>query len=206
MTDIKPIETIYNGYRFRSRLEARWAVFFDSLGVDYEYEPEGFSNNGVLYLPDFLIHGVEAIHCMEWTQDVYVEVEGVPDQASADKVFTFSRGSRQRASGNPDSIPIWVVGNIPDPDDYINSMEEQRSQRCEKTRCIKNHCSLCINDFGPLDGDMCFSFSLDYTDHLIFRGADSSYDYGKWSDEIQKAFRKARQARFEHGETPNIRR
>lgn len=25
---IKPIETIYNGYHFRSRLEARWAVFF----------------------------------------------------------------------------------------------------------------------------------------------------------------------------------
>jgi len=27
MADIKPIETIYNGYKFRSRLEARWAVF-----------------------------------------------------------------------------------------------------------------------------------------------------------------------------------
>lgn len=40
MSDIKPIETIYNGYRFRSRLEARWAVFFDALGVEYQYEPE----------------------------------------------------------------------------------------------------------------------------------------------------------------------
>ena len=28
---IKAIETVYNGYRFRSRLEARWAVFFDAL-------------------------------------------------------------------------------------------------------------------------------------------------------------------------------
>ena len=28
---IKPIETKYNGYRFRSRLEARWAVFFDMI-------------------------------------------------------------------------------------------------------------------------------------------------------------------------------
>ena len=27
---IKPIETNYKGYRFRSRLEARWAVFFDA--------------------------------------------------------------------------------------------------------------------------------------------------------------------------------
>ena len=29
MSDIKAIETYYKGYRFRSRLEARWAVFFD---------------------------------------------------------------------------------------------------------------------------------------------------------------------------------
>ena len=38
----KAIETIYNGFRFRSRLEARWAVFFDNLSVKYRYEPEGF--------------------------------------------------------------------------------------------------------------------------------------------------------------------
>ena len=35
MSDIKPIETVYNGYRFRSRLEARWAVFFDEAGIEY---------------------------------------------------------------------------------------------------------------------------------------------------------------------------
>lgn len=42
MSEIKSIETYYNGYRFRSRLEARWAVFFDAAGIKYEYEPEGF--------------------------------------------------------------------------------------------------------------------------------------------------------------------
>jgi len=51
---IKAIETVYNSYRFRSRLEARWAVFFDTLGVPYEYEPEGFElRGGNRYLPDF---------------------------------------------------------------------------------------------------------------------------------------------------------
>ena len=51
---IKAIPTEYNGYRFRSRLEARWAVFFDKLGIDYEYEIEGYEvANGVWYLPDF---------------------------------------------------------------------------------------------------------------------------------------------------------
>ncbi len=54
MASIKPIETVYNGYRFRSRLEARWAVFFDVLDVKYEYESEGY-DLGILgwYLPDF---------------------------------------------------------------------------------------------------------------------------------------------------------
>jgi len=39
---MKPIETVYKGYCFRSRLEARWAVFFDALGIKYYYEHEGF--------------------------------------------------------------------------------------------------------------------------------------------------------------------
>lgn len=30
MSEIKAIDTYYKGYRFRSRLEARWAVFFDA--------------------------------------------------------------------------------------------------------------------------------------------------------------------------------
>lgn len=49
-----PITTEYNDYRFRSRLEARWAVFFDSLGITYKYEEEGYDlGDGVRYLPDF---------------------------------------------------------------------------------------------------------------------------------------------------------
>jgi hypothetical protein len=66
--EIKAIETQYKGYRFRSRLEARWAVFFDASGIEFEYEPEGFDlawtwhgspppglpvEWSVKYLPDF---------------------------------------------------------------------------------------------------------------------------------------------------------
>lgn len=51
---VKAIETRYGGYRFRSRLEARWAVFFDALGIKWEYETEGYVlPNGEHYLPDF---------------------------------------------------------------------------------------------------------------------------------------------------------
>jgi hypothetical protein len=53
---IKAIETRYKGYRFRSRLEARWAVFFDALNLEWEYEPEGFDLGALgWYLPDFYI-------------------------------------------------------------------------------------------------------------------------------------------------------
>lgn len=50
---VKVIETMYNGYRFRSRNEARWAVFFDNIKLKYRYELEGFDLNGIWYLPDF---------------------------------------------------------------------------------------------------------------------------------------------------------
>lgn len=53
---MKAIDTEYKGYLFRSRLEARWAVFFDALGIRYEYEKEGFDLGEFgWYLPDFWI-------------------------------------------------------------------------------------------------------------------------------------------------------
>ena len=52
---IKAIETRYQGCRFRSRLEARWAVFFDAAGIKWIYEQEGFVINGKPYLPDFYL-------------------------------------------------------------------------------------------------------------------------------------------------------
>jgi hypothetical protein len=58
---MKAIETVYRGYKFRSRLEARWAVFFSVLGLDFEYEKEGYDlewytqAGGFYYLPDFWV-------------------------------------------------------------------------------------------------------------------------------------------------------
>lgn len=57
---IQAIETRYKGYRFRSRLEARWAVFFDALGIEWEYEKEGYDlGEAGLYLPDFWLPQVK---------------------------------------------------------------------------------------------------------------------------------------------------
>lgn len=69
---IKPIETRAFGRRFRSRLEARWAVFFTEAGIQWEYEPEGFRlPDGNLYLPDFVLDG-----------KLFVEVKPHLDEAS----------------------------------------------------------------------------------------------------------------------------
>src|SRR5690348_4277672 len=68
---LQPIETQYNGYRFRSRLEARWAVFFDSLGVPYEYEREAYDLDGIYYLPDFWLP----------QQEYWIEIKGQPPTA-----------------------------------------------------------------------------------------------------------------------------
>lgn len=57
---IKAISTWYNGHEFRSRLEARWAVFLDDIGIEFEYEPEGYQHkDGERYLPDFYLPHVE---------------------------------------------------------------------------------------------------------------------------------------------------
>ncbi len=51
---MKSIDTLYNSNYFRSRLEARWAVFFDQIGIRWQYESEGYDlGDGVFYLPDF---------------------------------------------------------------------------------------------------------------------------------------------------------
>jgi hypothetical protein len=49
------IPTPHGGLIFRSRAEARWAIFFDHLGLKWEYEAQGFNTDGEWYLPDFLI-------------------------------------------------------------------------------------------------------------------------------------------------------
>lgn len=65
---LRAIPSFYNGFWFRSRKEARWAVFWDALGVKYFYEDEAYDLDGLRYLPDF------------WLPEYghFVEVKGSP--------------------------------------------------------------------------------------------------------------------------------
>lgn len=53
MNGPRAIETRYAGRRFRSRLEARWAVFLEALKIPWDYERQGFALAAGPYLPDF---------------------------------------------------------------------------------------------------------------------------------------------------------
>lgn len=94
MQEIKAIETEYAGCRFRSRLEARWAVFLDTLGVKWQYEPQGYVlGNGDSYLPDF------------WLPDwqTWVEVKGAPTEGDWIKLY---------AATAADGLPLTYESGI----------------------------------------------------------------------------------------------
>jgi hypothetical protein len=55
--ELKAKPTVYAGIEFRSRLEARWAAFFDRIGHRWTYEPL----DGDGYIPDFLDHTLSAL-------------------------------------------------------------------------------------------------------------------------------------------------
>ena len=58
MPEIHAIPTRYKGVQYRSRLEARWAAWFDLIGWHVEYEPVDF--NG--WIPDFAILEAELVY------------------------------------------------------------------------------------------------------------------------------------------------
>ncbi|MGH6774765.1 hypothetical protein [Brucella tritici] len=79
---IKAIPTEYAGVNFRSRTEARWAAFFDLVGLKWDYEP--FDLEG--WAPDFLLRTS--------LTNVLVEVKPVDLTAYIDAV---NRGNAERS-------------------------------------------------------------------------------------------------------------
>lgn len=97
---IRPLETHYAGHRFRSRLEARWAVFMDKLDIPWEYEPQGYVVNGAPYLPDFLVRP-------NTDGAFWLEIKGTfPDPDELTKAKGLAEGS---------GIPAFVYWAKPEP-------------------------------------------------------------------------------------------
>lgn len=194
MADIKPIETFYNGYRFRSRLEARWAVFFDAMGIEYLYEYEGFErsfDDGTIirYLPDFYLPNYQ----------MFAEVKGVNSIGEIPSEDAIKMSWMIDYDG-PCKNGIILLGNIPDPEGAV-SMEYAVWRWTGKGL-----------EFG-------YSFLPDQKLWIVGgHSADSApYYFSKTNDyvlttaihrefsvrnRISRSLARARQARFEHGEKP----
>jgi hypothetical protein len=205
---IRPIETVYNGYRFRSRLEARWAVFFDSAGIEYQYEPEGFVlSDGTMYLPDFYL---------PWFR-CYVEIKPKHSSQIELAVKTLSNLVEQHGNcgallcrGEPYDDDIRLLcydttdggGGVYDsywggdePCDRVRFLEGIQWETDGVWHCAGKHfISLCVGENTDSKyRDYCGS-SWGALPIQSARGMTcyrSDFDYAKT---------KARQARFEHGE------
>ncbi len=101
---VAAIPTRYRGCRFRSRLEARWAVFFDHLGIGWLYEPEGYVIGGRRYLPDFLLE------CGTW-----VEVKGSTDHLSASLMRQAALALPTMPKSGERGPKLLILGPLPIP-------------------------------------------------------------------------------------------
>lgn len=197
---IKPIETRYKGYRFRSRLEARWAVFFDTLGIEWQYEPEGYEKEGIegnvlRYLPDFFFPKSNTYAEVKGSTDALRALSGFYedflDFGSPLPHFTDSRGSLHG---------LVILGNIPDK---INGITLHP--------IIQHHKGLDWS-WAVFEPTYHHIDVVDPFDNMLRYFTDKTPD--EWSIEylqietplsyptVKKAYQAARSARFEHGETP----
>ena len=124
VAEINALPTLYNGVEFRSRLEGRWAVFMDHLGVAWEYEAEGFDLWGDWYLPDFRIPHLEAWLEIKPMQPNKRErrVAELLSIASDKDVYTFCEGFHSDLARfqpaaeswleSSDGTPIWDDGYL----------------------------------------------------------------------------------------------
>lgn len=115
---IKAIETEYKGYKFRSRLEVRWAIFFDALDIEWEYEPERFEKfdwqKGTLsYLPDFYLPKTKT--WVEVKGDKYALCE---DYERMSKLLNFGSCLPDFDDSDGTNHGLLLLGDIPSPDDY----------------------------------------------------------------------------------------
>jgi hypothetical protein len=220
MSDIQPIETLYKGYRFRSRLEARYAVFFDSLGLEYRYEEEGFElPDGIRYLPDFWFPQLNCwveIKGQDPTEEEHAKCLAVAQ--SGRRIYLFAGGIPYFQEGGdfgPPHSSLWGYryGRWLDP-----VHDWGYSKTAAWTECVFCGMIDIMSSGNAKDlSCQCIKQYLDYPklfDVLLERHCKKSnaffdeYFSGKlmaltaWYDtpRIVAAYRSARQARFEHGE------
>jgi hypothetical protein len=108
------IPTTYKGYKFRSRLEAKWACFFDAMGCEWEYEPEGFqiqlpgNKKPTWYLPDFFVRSG-----IGWGDGCWIEIKPNGTDCDNSRALRLIKG----VSHDSDTSTLLIQGN-PYPSEY----------------------------------------------------------------------------------------
>jgi hypothetical protein len=166
---IKAIETQYKGYRFRSRLEARWAVFFDALGTKWEYEPEGFKlSDGTRYLPDFWLP--------TFSGGMWAEVK--PDGDPFEKARKFVAEAKQNlwmCEGTPAARVYFVLHPI-EKCRYEDAEETERQDQCPVDAWVKTPFG------GYTNCDGCRNRSPYWT--TFEDDGIPGWDHGQWEDRM----------------------
>lgn len=106
---VRGIPTTYKGTKFRSRLEARWAVLFDLIEWRWIYEPFDTGD----WIPDFLIQGaspflVEVGPCDLWS-DYSTKAE--KPLAAYPPVNAYCERIDHETCGHDDD---YIVSTVPD--------------------------------------------------------------------------------------------
>lgn len=199
---MKALETRYAGCRFRSRLEARWAVFFDHMGIEWQYEPQGFDIEGTPYLPDFHLPKTRT----------WVEVKGSEEDFrdhEALYAYALDFGGYLPDVGNSwgSERGLLILGDIP-------RLQERRSAIGSKYRQCPAHPLLQHNE-GVLVSWASFGesglWARSHGDGTCSTAPDLPTIDGSWTGEhvfsaptprkAERAYIAARSARFEHGES-----
>lgn len=203
---IKAIETRYKGYRFRSRLEARWAVFFDAMGLDWEYEPEGFElSDGRYYLPDFKVTSPQG-----YTTWYEVKPKSGSDDGKMGRLEKDFMSQFDESQCVTDSFTL-LCG---DPIEFLGDSSNLKvCPRCGNLMDYDNGSSIGLSgayypcwpcDIGTPSGSGDSEIGVNGLTVRPHKGAiDIDFvTFERHSDLIVYACKKARSARFEHGETP----
>jgi len=175
---IKAIETIYDGYRFRSRLEARWAVFFDAAGIEYEYEKEGFKLDSGWYLPDFWLPKQ-----LQWIEIKPYNDGKWPNDPRFDEVW------------ENDENFVVITGN-PFRDEGPRGYFDFGYEGFVKGDCGRLWCQCYQCGYLGLEFDGC----SDRLPCSCDKSQDKRHNFD--AEILTEAYTAAKQARFEHGEKP----
>jgi hypothetical protein len=222
-TTMRAIETVFRGVRYRSRIEARWAVAYTVLGVPFEYEREGFNLEGVgLYLPDFWLPeqhcwieikgqkptGEEQAKCAALAEasgtPVLLFPCAIPEIIDEENLHCPSDGCDGAylftPCGGGDNYYRWCV--CPDCgkvgltfDGRSDRLACKECFRCWWARAHPNDSARPCDQHVPGTSTGCPRQSSN---------GDKAYTPGHLK--IKRAFDAARSARFEHGETGGVSR